>query len=154
MRSDSRLPRVLHALLHLADLEEPVTSELIAKMLGTNSSVVRRTLSGLRDAGILTSIKGHGGGWSLSKPLSEISLLDVYEALGAPQLFAIAALEKSSGCLLEKAASEATNNALVSASTTFKEELRKITVDQLTAEFDAYIAKHGYLAPPKRCDKS
>ena len=76
MRTDSRLPRVLHALLHLADMDRPATSEEIAMMLGTNATVVRRTLAGLREAGLLTSTKGHGGGWSLARPLSEMSLLD------------------------------------------------------------------------------
>lgn len=135
MRNNSRLPRVLHTLLHLADRERPATSDQIAKMLGTNSSVVRRTMAGLRRAGILKSVKGHGGGWSLNKPLEQVSLLDVYEALGAPQLFAIAVEDRGSHCLLERAANEATQNALATASASFRHELSLVTIDQLSRDF-------------------
>ena len=112
MRADSRLPRVLHALLHMAKMDRPATSEEIAVMLGTNATVVRRTLAGLRDAELLTSTKGHGGGWSLSRPLTEMSLLDLYSALGSPELFAIAPDDDQPSCLLAQAANTATNDAL------------------------------------------
>ena len=77
MRQDSRLSRVLHALLHLEQMQEPATSELIAGMLGTNAAVVRRTMGGLRAAGIVTSTKGHRGGWSLARSLGDISIMDI-----------------------------------------------------------------------------
>ena len=83
MRQDNRLPRVLHALLHLSDMKDPATSEHLAGMLNTNAAVVRRTMAGLRDRGILTSIKGHGGGWQLARPLEKITLAEIYQALGA-----------------------------------------------------------------------
>ncbi|HYE44453.1 MAG TPA: Rrf2 family transcriptional regulator, partial [Caulobacter sp.] len=62
MRKDSRLSRMLHVLLHMAQRHEPMTSDAIAQMLGTNPAVVRRTMAGLRDAGYVRSEKGHGGG--------------------------------------------------------------------------------------------
>lgn len=58
MRQESRLPRVLYALLHLDRMQAPATSELIAQMLGTNALVVRRTMGGLRRAGIVFSGEG------------------------------------------------------------------------------------------------
>ncbi|WP_040604932.1 Rrf2 family transcriptional regulator [Sagittula stellata] len=131
MRSDSRLPRVLHALLHLADMDRPATSEEIAAMLGTNATVVRRTLAGLREAGLLSSTKGHGGGWSLSRPLTEISLLDLYSALGSPELFAIAPDEAQPACLLARAANAATNDALHAAREVFEERLKALTVAEI-----------------------
>ena len=49
MRQDNRLPRVLHALLHLNEMTNPATSDQLAGMLNTNAAVVRRTMSGLRE---------------------------------------------------------------------------------------------------------
>jgi DNA-binding IscR family transcriptional regulator len=46
VRNDSRLSRMLHVLLHMARHDAPMTSETIAKMLGTNPVVVRRTMAG------------------------------------------------------------------------------------------------------------
>lgn len=131
MRQDRRLSRVLHALLHLDEMEGPATSELIAQMLQTNPAVVRRTMSGLRDAGIVTSTKGHGGGWSLVKPLDQVALYDIYEALGPPQLFAIGSDDEDVTCLLEKAANAATRDALSDARKQFEVSLRAVTVAQL-----------------------
>lgn len=131
MRTDSRLSRVLHALLHLAEMDGPATSGQIAHMLQTNSAVVRRMMSGLRDAGIVTSLKGHGGGWSLEKPLTQITLLDIYRALGTPQLFAIGNDDDDPKCLLAKASNAATRQALRAAQAEFEKSLAAQTVAHL-----------------------
>ncbi|MFK7852685.1 MAG: Rrf2 family transcriptional regulator [Granulosicoccus sp.] len=135
MRQDSRLSRVLHALLHLDRMDAPATSELIATMLQTNPAVVRRTMAGLRDAGMVTSTKGHGGGWSLAKPLNEIALLDVYQALGSPPLFLIGNDEEEPSCLLARAANNATSLALDHARKQFENSLASISVAQLTKDW-------------------
>lgn len=139
MRNDSRLPRVLHALLHLDQLDTPATSDLIGQMLGTNPSVVRRTMSGLREAGFVTSNKGHGGGWVLAKPLQEITLADVYEALGTPPLFALGTASDAPSCLMEQAANQATGLALSRAEQVFRQELAAITVADLSKDFEARL---------------
>ena len=64
-------------LLHLSEAREPVTSEFLAPRMKTNPVVFRRTLAGLRDAGIVRSEKGHGGGWSLARGLDAITLAEV-----------------------------------------------------------------------------
>ena len=48
MPSDTRLSRMLHALIHMDRIGGPVTSEVISRMLDTNPVVVRRTMGGLR----------------------------------------------------------------------------------------------------------
>lgn len=141
MRQDSRLSRVLHALLHLDKMEGPATSDVIATMLQTNAAVVRRTMSGLREAGIVTSTKGHRGGWSLARPLHEITLLGIYEALGSPQLFAIGNDEDDPACLLARAANAATNEALKAARTQFELSLYGITVAQLAGGLRTEMAE-------------
>lgn len=133
MRTDSRLPRVLHVLLHLEQIREPVTSDEIGRMLNTNPSLVRRTMAGLREAGFVAATKGHGGGWVLEKPLAEITLADVYAALGSPQLFAVGQADDAPECLLERAANRATSAALEKARASFQAELRKVTVADIVA---------------------
>lgn len=81
MKTPSRLSTVLHGLLHMAGQVEPMTSDTLAQCLHTNPVVVRRTMASLRQAGLVQSVRGHGGGWSLARPLSAISLRDVHAAL-------------------------------------------------------------------------
>src|SRR3546814_4729005 len=59
-------------------------------------------MAGLREAGFVKSEKGHGGGWRLARPLREITLLAVYEALSRPNLFAIGNRSRHPDCLIEK----------------------------------------------------
>jgi Rrf2 family protein len=143
MRQDSRLSRVLHALLHLEQMQGPATSELIAQMLRTNPSVVRRTMGGLREAGIVASVKGHGGGWSLARPLSRITLLEIYHALGSPTLFAIGNDEDEPSCLLARAANSVTASALAAARQHFEQQLQQVSVADIAAGWTAEMANCG-----------
>ncbi|EKA50050.1 RrF2 family transcriptional regulator, partial [Pseudomonas aeruginosa] len=103
MRNDTRLSRMLHVLIHMARHEGPATSEAIAQMLGTNPVVVRRTMALLKNEGYVSSEKGHRGGWRLAKPLADITLLDIHQALGASSIFAIGLSTDHPECLVEQA---------------------------------------------------
>ena len=82
MKRNSRLSLALHTLGHMAgDPDRVRTSSEIADHAGTNPVVVRRVLGRLREAGLLTSEKGHAGGWRLARSPEDITLADVYLAL-------------------------------------------------------------------------
>lgn len=140
MRNDSRLSRMLHVLIHLAERDGPATSDDIARMLGTNPVVVRRTMGGLRDAGYVRSEKGHGGGWSLARRLDAISLLDIYTALGEPALFAIGMANDDPQCLAEQAVNARLAAAMRDAETLLRERLRDVTLADVARDFDARMA--------------
>tara|TARA_Y100000385_G_scaffold289126_1_gene357638 strand:+ start:507 stop:929 length:423 start_codon:yes stop_codon:yes gene_type:complete len=82
LKRNSRLSLALHTLSHMAvDQNKIRTSADIAEHAGTNPVVVRRVLGPLREAGLLTSEKGHAGGWKLARSPKNITLADVYTAL-------------------------------------------------------------------------
>jgi DNA-binding IscR family transcriptional regulator len=67
MKQDSRLSFALHALLHLAQHpDRTMTSGEMAECSGAHPVAVRQTFAGLRDAGIVSSRNGRGGGWRLA----------------------------------------------------------------------------------------
>jgi DNA-binding IscR family transcriptional regulator len=136
MRSDNRLSRMLHALIHMDRLQGAATSELLAGMLNTNPVVVRRTMAGLRDQGLVRSEKGHGGGWVLARPLDGITLLDIYRALGEPQLFAIGLSADNPDCLVEQAVNDSLGDALEQARTALLTRLGQVTLGDLARQFD------------------
>jgi len=87
MKRSSRLSIALHALVHLhAQPGKQLSSAALATCLMTNPVVVRRILGELREAGIVDASKGPNGGWTLSRPATEITLRDVYSALGERML--------------------------------------------------------------------
>jgi Rrf2 family protein len=131
MNRDTRLSDVLHVLLHMSQVDEPLTSEVLARSMGTNPAVFRRTMAGLREAGLVRSEKGHGGGWRLERPLRQITLLAVYEALGSPNLFSIGNRSRTSECLVEKNVNAVMEQTMESATALFAERFGEITLDQI-----------------------
>jgi Rrf2 family protein len=136
MRQDSRLSRMLHVLIHMERRGEPATSEDIAKMLGTNAVVVRRTMAGLRNEGYVRSEKGHGGGWVLARRLNEVTLLDVHRAIGNPSVFAMGVEQEHPACLVEQAVNAALADALRQAETILLERLGNVTLADLAKDVD------------------
>ncbi len=134
MNKDTRLSDVLHVLLHLEHATEPVTSEVLAQNMGTNPAVFRRTMAGLREAGYVTSGKGHGGGWSLARPLEQISLADIYNALGRPGLFAIGSRSQHPDCKIEQKVNKALANSMQQAEALLIQRFGEVTLDQLRPE--------------------
>ncbi|WP_277970736.1 Rrf2 family transcriptional regulator [Sphingomonas echinoides] len=137
MRNDSRLSRMLHVLLHMARHDGPMTSDAIARMLGTNPVVVRRTMAGLRDAGYVRSEKGHGGGWAIATDLASVSLLDVHRAVGGPRLFAIGNEHPNADCAVEKVVNAAVEGALREAEALLVARLGAVSLAELARSFDA-----------------
>lgn len=143
MRRDHRLSRMLHVLIHMRDREGPLRSDKIAVMLGTPAPIVRRTMSGLREHGIVTSSKGHGGGWSLNRTLGEITMLDIYEALGEPTLFAIGPANDDPSCLVEQAVDKRLGSAFMRAAQMLRDELRATTLAEIADDFDRQMGNVG-----------
>lgn len=135
MQLDGRLSRMLHILIHMAQADGPMTSETAAAMLQTNPVVVRRTMAGLRDAGYVSSVKGHGGGWTLARPLAEITMLAIYHAVGEPRIFAIGPADPAPQCLVEQAVNGSMASALQEAEALLIARLGEVTLAQIAADF-------------------
>jgi Rrf2 family protein len=140
MRRDHRLSRMLHVLIHLGDHDGPIPSTAISRMLGTPPAIVRRTMGALRDRGIVASAKGKGGGWTLERPLDRITMLDVYEALGRPSLFALGPANETPTCLVEKAVDARLGDALEAAASMLRAEMERTTLDRIADDYRARLA--------------
>ena len=77
---DTRFSSALHLLVLVSEAKTPMSSEQMAKSMGTNASYVRRLSGSLRKAGIVQSRKGSTGLQLVSKAL-ELTLLDIYLAV-------------------------------------------------------------------------
>jgi DNA-binding IscR family transcriptional regulator len=127
MRRDSRLSVALHVLLHVSERGR-ASSEALGPAMGVNPVVLRRTLAGLRDAGIVGSQRGHGGGWFVARDLETVTVAEVYEALGSPPLFSIGARDERPSCPIERAVNRAIDGALDQARALIMAQLGALTV--------------------------
>ncbi|HZX88098.1 MAG TPA: Rrf2 family transcriptional regulator [Reyranella sp.] len=146
MKYDERLSNTLHAMLHMAHHGSPMTSELLAICLHTNPVVVRRTMAGLREAGLVTSGRGHGGGWTVARELGSITLLDVHTALGGSALLSPPTLSDNAGCVVEAAVKDALAEAHAAANALLAARLAQVTLADLAKDFTRRMvecASHG-----------
>jgi DNA-binding IscR family transcriptional regulator len=135
MKHDSRLSSVLHALLHMAEHDGPMTSEVLGQCLGTNPVVVRRTMGLLREAGLVTSDRGHAGGWRISADLSKVTLRQLHEALGEPAIFALGNRNERPQCLVEQSVNAALDGAFAEAEALLLARFSEITLATLADDF-------------------
>jgi len=143
MKRDSRLSAVLHALLHMAAQERPMTSAELALCMSTNAAVVRRTMAGLRKAGYVRSAKGHGGGWEIACDLGSVSLKDIYDALGRPTLFAMGVHIERPTCLVEQAVNRSLEGAFAEAEALLVGRLGNVSLAALARDVGAGLKQHA-----------
>ncbi len=86
----------IHALAMLADTHEPVQVSRIAEPMAASTAHLGKVLQRLARLGLVTSVRGPRGGFSLARPAAETSLLDVLVAVDGPIV--------EEGCLLARPA--------------------------------------------------
>lgn len=145
MKMDTRLSMALHAVLHIAEADAPITSADLAQRMRADASVIRRTLSGLRQKGYIKSDKGHGGGWQISCDLRDVTLYDVYVSVSSPTIFTLGVADKESQCLVERTVNGVIQSALADAELILHQRLKGCSLAQLSAEFNAkYREGHSH----------
>ncbi|MDM4768968.1 Rrf2 family transcriptional regulator [Solimonas sp. SE-A11] len=148
MKKDCKLSSVLHVLLHMAHSDRALTSEELSGYLQTNPVVVRRTLAGLRALGYVEAVKGPGGGWTLSCDLAKVTLRDIYDAVGAPGVFAMGHREENPQCLVEQAVNEGLDKAFQEAEALLIGRLSGVTLADLSADFNRRYQAHSRRKTP------
>jgi len=82
MTGNSRFAVSVHILAYLAYRQgSAVPSAEIASSVDTNAVVIRRLLSALVKARLVTTQKGAAGGFALAGPAENVSLLAIYRAV-------------------------------------------------------------------------
>ena len=140
MPRSARFSVALHVLAHLVDAPEPQTSERLASCVGTNPVVVRRTLAGLREAELVASSRGSGGGWMLARAPGDITLRDVYAGLGERLLLAIDVSgpgDRAGRCRIQHAVAGTLDEFLDDAEALLAARLGRITLAGLAARVRA-----------------
>ena len=82
MQISSRFTIALHIFtcVDVFQDEYKVTSDFLAGSINTNPVVIRKILTQLRNAGLITVARGTGG-VTPTRPLSDITFYDVYQAI-------------------------------------------------------------------------
>lgn len=77
---DTRFSVAVHALILISEAPTPITSDHMAKSVGTNASYIRKIVALLKKAGIVEGRRG-AVGYNLTLAPKDLSLLRVYRAV-------------------------------------------------------------------------
>jgi len=100
--ANSRMTIAVHALAWMALAQRRghavLTSDQVAASVNTNPVIIRRSLGDLGRAGLVHVRHGAGAGWSLARAPEQITLLEVYDAVGQESPFGMHHAEPNLEC--------------------------------------------------------
>lgn len=127
--SSSRFAVATHILTLLAlNGQESATSEAIAHSVNTNPVVIRRTMASLREAGLVISQPGTGGGWRLVGTPEAITLCAVYRAVETDDLLALPPKLPNASCPVGRTICSTLGGVFHDAETAMTERLARVTI--------------------------
>jgi Rrf2 family protein len=138
LAANSRMTIAVHVLAWLALARrqgyEVLTSSQVAASVNTNPVIIRRCLGDLRRAGLVSVIRGAGAGWSLARRPEDITLLEVYEAVGSEPPFGLHHGEPNMECPVGKGIRPVLSRVYGSVEEALRRELALVSVDDVLRE--------------------
>ncbi len=142
MQISSRFTVAVHifACIHTFGGERKVTSEFLAMSTNVNPVIIRKILSQLKSAGLVDIARGSGGA-AIAKPLCDINLLDIYnavECVGGGGLFHFHE-NPSEQCPVGRNIHQVLDDKLVRVQTAMENELSSITLEDVMRDVDRLV---------------
>jgi Rrf2 family protein len=148
MHSNSRFAVAIHVLaLARVAMEEAegtaITSERMAESVRAHPVHVRRVLGALREAGLVTSQPGPGGGWKLTRSPEAISLRDIYRAVEHEPLFGLPK-GPDKDCAVAQCLPGVLTTCFQQAEAALEEQLAQVTIADVIGAVRAELDRAGF----------
>lgn len=121
------------------------TNQEIAAALGASAHHLAKVMQRLAKVGLVSSVRGPRGGFSLGKPADEVTLLEIYEVVEGPLA--------TCGCLLQTPVCDGTDCVLGDVVQTIHAQLRdylsKTTLAKLAGSLGLLVS-----LPPQNADSA
>ena len=135
MATNTQFSIAVHLMIALGfDKRQQATSGELAGSINTSPSFVRRILAKLSKAGLVSTTTGKSGFCLLAKKAEEISLLEIYKAVDAPQTFAIHDYPVQNACRVSCNIEAVMQKVLMRAQNSFEGSLGDTTLAQVIAD--------------------
>ena len=144
MQISSRFTIALHifACVEVFRDEHRITSDFLAGSINTNPVIIRKILTKLKSAGLITVTRGTGG-IEVTKPLKEITFYDVYVAIEPLENNELFNFHKNPNpkCPVGKNIHKLLDSKLETIQKVMENEMRKYTLESLGSEISGILAK-------------
>lgn len=142
MQISSRFTIAIHifACIDTFQNEYKITSDFLASSVNVNPVIIRKLLSQLKSAGLVTVQRGSGGA-SIAKALDEITFLDIYnavECIGNGELFHFHE-NPNQKCPVGRNIHNVLDSKLLKIQKAMENEMQKITLKEIIKDTDMYI---------------
>lgn len=144
MQISSRFTIAVHVLIAIETFENQykVTSEFLASSVNVNPTVIRRILQQLKKADIITVKRGSGGA-AIGRPLADITLLDVYNAVEPVENGQLFHFHENPNelCPVGKNIHRIMDHRLEEIQNAMEDRMRRITIADVMADANKLIEK-------------
>jgi Rrf2 family protein len=138
MAGNSRFAVSVHILAYLTYRRDvAVPSAEIASSVDTNPVVIRRLLSALLKARLVTAQKGATGGFALAKAPEKISLRDVYQAVDPSPDYGLRHFAPNHDCPVGAKISAILSKAFADAQNAMEAELARTSIAHVHSQLHA-----------------
>jgi Rrf2 family protein len=113
---------------------QEISSGALAESVNADPTFIRKALSKLSKAGLVTTTRGKNGASTLTRSPYQITLLDIYRASAAPPTFAIHRYPVFKKCPISSNIKGCMSSVLKKAQDSFEDTLAGITLAQVAGE--------------------
>jgi Rrf2 family protein len=113
---------------------QKISSGALAESVNADPTFIRKALSKLSKAGLVTTTRGKNGASTLTRSPEQITLLDIYRASAAPPTFAIHSYPVFKKCPISSNIKGCMSSVLKKAQGNFEDTLAGITLAQVAGE--------------------
>ena len=142
MQISSRFTLAIHIFAYIDTFgnECKVTSDFLAGSTNVNPVIIRKILGQLKGSGLIEVVRGTGG-TTVTKPLDEITFLDIYNAVECVEKGELFHFHENPNpdCPVGRSIHEVLDAHLTSAQKAMEEDLAKNTLADLFAQTDQAI---------------
>ena len=143
MQISSRFTMAIHMFACIDTFaDQKMTSDFMAGSIGTNPVIIRKLLQQLKAAGLIEVTRGTGG-VVITKPLDEITFLDIYRAVECTpdeELFHFHE-NPNQKCPVGRNIHHVLDDKLIRIQKAMEDELAKITLEDVKNDVALWLAK-------------
>lgn len=143
MQISSRFTIALHifACIHTFEGKHKITSDFLATSINVNPVIIRRVLQQLKASELVTVTRGSGGA-EIAKPVDEISLFDVYNAVEVVNKKGLFHFHEhpNPDCSVGKNIHQVLDGKLDLIQKAMEDQMKAMSLQEVMTDIDHYVA--------------